>query len=184
MQINKPISIIIMFVITLVVAFLFAIPAYEESLALKNTLAQKQSEYTGKSEYYAKVNELTSKIESNSVAIEKISSALPDDFYLSSLVYFLQKKASDAGLVAKLISFSKVSPKTADKKPRIGTFSVNVSGNYQGLKNFLESLDKSSRLFEVNSISFSSQQNSQKTNQLKNQAQIYDFNLQLETQAY
>ncbi len=184
MQINKPVSIIIIFLVTLVVAFFFTIPAYEQSLALKNTLGQKQAEYTGKSEYYAKVADLNSKIESNRSSLEKINSALPDDFYLSSLVYFMQQKASDAGLVTKLVVFSKVPPRTTDKKPRTATFSVNVSGNYQGLKNFLASLDKSARLFEVNAISFSSLQNSQKTNQLKNQNQIYDFNLQLEIQAY
>jgi Tfp pilus assembly protein PilO len=111
MQFNKPVSIIIMFLVTLLVAFLFVIPTYQQSLNLRTVLGQKQAEFSGKSLYYATIADLTGKIENNSVALDKINSALPDDFYLSTLVYFLQKKADDAGLITKLIVFSKVPPK-------------------------------------------------------------------------
>lgn len=185
MKINKPVSIIIIAVITLLIVFLFAIPKYQESLVLQETVSQKQAEFTGKSNYYATIADLTQKIESNPESVAKINSALPPDFYLSSLVYFLQQKASEAGLVARLVVFSKITEPLPDRKPRSVNFTVNVAGNYQGLKTFLDSLDTSSRLFEVNSIYFRSESASDTSQKpIKISQKTYSFSIELETRAY
>ena len=151
---------------------------------MQNTLGQKQAEYIGKSVYYATISDLTKKIESNADSLQKVTTAVPSDVSLSSLVYFLQKKASEAGLVTKLVVFSKVTQASKDKKLKIVTMTVNVSGNYQGLKAFLLSLEKSSRLFEINAIRFNSPQPLSRPNQLQNQQQLYDFNLEMQTQVF
>lgn len=167
----------------MILVFLFVVPKYKKSNELQNTLAKKQAEYDGKSVYYAKISELIKNIESKNDALEKINSALPSNFSLSSLVYFLQKKAAEAGLVTKLIVFSKIPAKASDKKIGTINFTVNLFGNYQNLKDFIGALDKSSRLFNVNSINFTSA-NAQNLNQPTNKLQTYNFNLEIETYNY
>lgn len=160
------------------------LPKYQKSNDLQNNLAQKQAEYNGKSIYYAKIAEIIEIIEGKKDTLEKINSALPSNFSIASLVYFFQKKGSEVGLVVKSITLSQISIPTSEERFKNIIFKVNLSGNYQGLKNFLSSLDKSARLFEVNYISFISSEISQSLKQSKNQQQTYDFQLEVQTHAY
>ena len=184
MEINKPISAIIILIIALIIFFLFALPEYQKSNDLQYSLAQKQAEYNSKSVYYSKISELIGTIEDKKDALGKINSALPPDFSFAPLVFFFQKKGVENGLTIKSIIFSQISPETAEKKIRNITFTVNILGNYQGLKNFLSSLDKSARLFEGNSISFSPSVTSSDSKQSKIQQQAYDLKLELQTHTY
>ncbi len=184
MEINKPVSTIIIFITTLILFFLFVAPEYQKSSDLQNNLAQKQEEYDVKSVYYAKISETIKSIDSRKDVLKKINSALPSDFFLAPLVYFFQKKGAEAGLIVKSITLSQISPATLKKEVRNITFKINLSGNYQNLKNFLSSLDESERLFEVNSISFKSPVISQDLKQPKNQQQTYNFELEVKTHTY
>ena len=82
------------------------------------------------------------------------------------------------------------------------TFTLSLSGNYSQLESFIESLEKSARIFEITSISFgssgqqsqqqtlvkqTSQQTSQQTLQSTNQFQTnqaYTFSLSIKTHSY
>lgn len=176
MKINKPISAIIILLVILILYFLFIMPEYRKISDLQNNLAQKQIEYDGKSVYYSKIAELIKNIESKPDSLEKINSALSSDYYLSSLVYFFQKKGAENGLKVNSIALSQISAPATDNNIKDITFSIRLSGTYESLKKFLSSLDKSARLFEVNSISFSGTGNSPQ--------QIYDFNMEVQTHAY
>jgi Tfp pilus assembly protein PilO len=188
MPINKPLTIIIAALIVLLLGFFWVWPAYQSSSNLQASIVQKQAEYESKSAYYAKVDQTLAQIESKQESLQKVGSALPDDFTAGPVIDFIQQKAADAGLLVKLVVFSKISPSVTDKSPQtVGqkvrdiNFTVNVSGNYQGLKSFLASLDNSSRLFEANSIFFRSPITD---TQIKNQGSIYDFNLGLTARSY
>ncbi len=187
MEINKPISTIIILIIALILFFFFVAPEYGKSENLQNNLGQKQAEYDGKSVYYAKVSELIASIESRTDALEKINSALSSDFSFAPIASFLQQKGVENGLTIQSIMFSQISPTTTNQKVKDVTFTVNVSGNYQGLKNFVSSLDTSARLFEVNSMNFSLSSPSIVSNdikQSKNQQQTYSLKLEVVTHTY
>lgn len=178
MKINKPISTIIIFVIILLIIFLFVLPKYRQVDALQNDLAKKQAEYDNKSAYYAKIRDIIKNIENKKEALSKINSALPTDSYLSSLVYFFQRKGAEAGLAITSMALSQVSKPDLKKDIKDITFNLRLSGTYESFKNFLSSLDKSARLFEVNSISFSGLQ------VRRAGPQIYEFNMEVKTHAY
>ena len=161
MEVNKLVSAIVIFVIALVVVFLFVMPKYQKFNDLQIILAQKQAEYNGESAYYAKLSELIKNIDERKDISEKIDSALPSHFSMAPLIYFFQKKATATGLVVKSLVFSPGSGVVPGQKMRSIAFTVDMSGSYEGLRDFLAVLDKSARIFEVNSISFVSAENFQ-----------------------
>lgn len=199
MEINKPISAIILLVITLVLVFLFAVPKYNESKALQVKLVEKQAQYNGASAYHEKISTLLAGIEIRKEALGKVDSALPLNASLATLVYFFQKKAAETGLMPKSINFAQISPITAretiksqensadttltTRTVRDVNFTLELLGNYQGLKDFIVTLEKSARLFEVNSIAFASLRSS---GLIKGQGQIqtYSFRLAVKTHSY
>ncbi len=184
MNFNKTFTIVIIFVVTLLVAILFAVPKYQESSSLENKLAQNQAKYDADANYYAKIASLAKDIEDKKDLLEKINIALPANSSLAPLVYFFQKKGAESGLVVKSVVMAKNSSSGDNKEIKDIIFTLNVLGNYQGLKKFLTSLDSSARLFEVNAISFKAPISSQDVSKSKNQQQSYDFQLEVETHSY
>ncbi len=199
MEINKPVAIIILIIITLAMVFLLAWPQYQALMDLKNRLVEKQAEYNGKSSYFKKISEVILEIESKKDSLEKIDNALPDRVSLAPIVYFLQKKGSETGLILKSIVFlqaasgfqraantanASLGDEAGTKQIKDIAFTAELLGNYQGLKDFISSLEGSSRVFEVDTISFSSQQFLPEAVQKKSQSEIYDFKLSLKTHTY
>jgi len=181
MKINKPILAALVFIVTLAGLFLFLIPKYQQLHELQNSITQKEADYNGKRAYYANISEIYKNIESKKDTLEKVDSALPSSFSFASLVYFFQTKGDENGLTLKSISFPQISLATPDQQVRNVPIRLALEGNYQGLKNFLFSLDRSARLFEVGSISFAS---SSTILQGLGQHQIYSFTLEVETNTY
>ena len=182
MEINKPISVIIVLVITVVLFSLFVFPKYQESKSMEVELVQKQLQYESRVDYYLKLSDILNKIEQNQDALGKINSALPSDFSLAPIVYFIDKKSEESGLIVKSITFSQQQNELegfSNQNIKRILFKVDLSGSYDGLKKFLSSVEKSSRLFEVSSISFS-------TGQLVSpkSSKVYEFSLSLQTHTY
>jgi len=193
MEINKPVATIIILIINLILIFLFVAPKYQESNNLQLNLAQKQIEYDAQSDYYGKVLEALKSINDRKDVLEKIDSALPLDFSLASVIYFLQNEAIENQLNIKSITFSKDLPQTkeeflsanSNQEVKSVGFAVNLSGSYQGFKKFLSDLDKSVRLFQVDRIYFSSPQgSSSELTYSPDQFQIYDFSLEIKIYTY
>lgn len=191
MEINKPVAAVIVLAVTLIFVFLFAVPKYKESGDLQASLVKKQAEYDGKSVYYLKVLALISDIEDRKDALEKINSALPSNFSFASLIYFLQKKADKAGLSIQSVTFSDILPasygetsQVLSKEVKNITFTLYLSGNYRDLKNFLSSLERSARLFEVKTISFASLERLGGAEQFQNQSMMHEFKLEVKTYTY
>ncbi len=182
MEANKQVYVIINLIITTVIFSIFVLPKYQESSNIETKLIKDQYQYESRVNYYANISDVLNKIEKNKDALEKIDSALPSEFSLAPVVYFFENTAEESGLAVRSITFSKqqiVSKSSANENIKNILFRVDLSGSYDGLKKFLYSLEESSRIFEVSSISFSAGQVS-KSNVLKS----YDFSLSVKTQTY
>lgn len=191
MEINKPISSVLIFIIALVMLFLFVIPKYGESVSLEGILNERRAEYSGKSQYYTDIYETLRSIKEKKEVVEKIDSALPANVSFAQLVYFLQKKAVESGLVSRSVGFSQVASAAqtkasggagASNELKIVSLTVNLLGNYQGIKNFVMALEKSSRIFEVASISFGPADLLQASN--PDSLQVYNIRMELKTYTY
>lgn len=191
MKINKPVLAIIVLIIDLILAFLFVLPKYRDSNNLEISLYKKQKEYSDQLDYNMKLSEALEGIEKRQDALQKVDSALPSDFSLAAVVNFLQERASDNRLAVKSISYSAVLPafyqrvlaNDHSKELRNIVFAIDLSGSYRSFKNFLFSLERSSRLFETDNVSFVSKSELGK-GFLQNQSENYDFKLELRTYTY
>ena len=191
MEINKPVSTIIILVIALILFFLFAWPKYQESLSLETALAQKQAEYNGQAAYHTNLSQLLSKIEEHKDVLNTISSALPNTFALAPIVYFFQKTGTQSGVMVRSVSFSQGSapstrPAAATATPIIKDVSltINFMGNYQGLKNFISTLETSARIFEISAISLVPIEATQGTSSSQNQSRTYEMKMDVVTHTY
>ncbi len=190
MELNKPITTIIIVIITAMLVFLFVIPEYQQSQDLELSLAQKSAQYDSQSAYYQNIASLQNSLTQRKEALDKINSSLPDTFQLAPLTYFFQQKSKETGSTLKSVVFLDSEPQTAatqpatsaPKKVRSISFSIDLIGSYQSLKSFLVALEKSSRIFEVDTVSFASIKDQQGT--APSQNQTYDFKLAVKTYSY
>lgn len=181
MAINRLLIAILITIITALLVYFFVFPKYREFALLQSAVGSKQSEFNAKYAYFAEVNKIFNELEKRKDSLEKIDKALPGNVSLSSLVYYIQKKSFENGLVIKSLFFTKATA-ASDKNPiREIVFSLNVTGSYSALKNFLSALEKSASLFNVNNISFNSQLSSKTLTQSQ---QIYSFVLEIRTHSY
>ncbi|MBU0476410.1 type 4a pilus biogenesis protein PilO [Patescibacteria group bacterium] len=196
--------IITIIILSVLVSGVFIIwPEYQELTDSRRKIEEKKAEVEIKKEYFSHLSEVSQNLEEYSEELSKINSALPNNPSIPALFDFLQKAASQNGLVLKNIgSFSLISQKPAQQSaPKPGEIAVSnfpasraevkmteiyldisLSGSYSSFKNFLSTLEKSSRLIEVENISFSSLQE-QKQGQINNNA-TSSFNLKIKTQSY
>ena len=156
MEIDRPIAIAVILFITLGLGFFVVAPKYQGFKDLQIKISEQEAELKGKTKYFLEIVKAFEKLKENKESIEKIDSALPPEFSLSSLVNLLQQKTAENGLIFQRINLHKILPITEGRKIQENHFFLEVSGAYSSFRNFLSSLEKSSRLIEIESISFTS----------------------------
>ncbi|MEI7424789.1 MAG: hypothetical protein WCK10_01575 [Candidatus Staskawiczbacteria bacterium] len=160
MQIDRPITISILIFVIVVLAFFLVVPEYNAFKDLQIQLAEKKAEHDAQFAYYAEIKKTHNTLQAHTDDLKKIDSALPQDPALNKIVYFLQYVIDENGLILKSLFLSKSS--SGANNPNAVTigdvkeivFSVDLLGDYSSLENLIIALEKSSRIFEVTSISF------------------------------
>ena len=190
MQVDRPITIALIFFIILLLVFFFVMPEYNTFTKLQTELGEKKAEYNAEFEYYNAIAATQADLQNHKDDIAKIDDALPTDPDLGKIVYFLQGAATENGMMIKDLFLSKSSlgnlqSNTGGKVKNL-VFSIDLLGDYPSLEEFMISLEKSSRLFEITNISFgSSSQTPTEAGQSQFQIQqIYTFNLQIKAYSY
>ena len=189
MAIDRPITIAIIIFIIILLMYFFAVPKYYEFRALQVKLSEAEAEYNGKFAYYSEVSKVFRELEDRKESLDKIENAIPPKPQLADLIYFLQQKSSESGLIVKNILLTKISSVTSESSIKEIIFSLDLLGNYQSLKNFLSLIEGSSRLFEVDNISFGSQVTNQSLPnnsvvQSSSAQETYSFKLEIKTHSY
>lgn len=175
MTIYRLIAIAIILFIALILGFYLTYPKYQEFKELQTKVSEKEAELRGRTAYFAGVDKTFKKLKNYEESLEKIDRAIPSNSSIAFLIYFFQKKSSENGLILQGVSFSESSPAGGRKEFKEIHFSFKLLGSYSALKNFLSFLEKSVRLIEVESISFTSQ---------KETGQIYSFGLTIKVHSY
>lgn len=188
MKVDRPITIAVIILIIILLMYFFVVPKYYEFKNFQIKLGKAEAEYNAKFAYFSEVSKIFRELEDRKESLEKIENALPSKPQLADLMYFFQQKGAESGLIVKSILLTKISPATSESRIKEIVFSLDILGNYQSLKNFLSSLEGSSRLFEVGNISFGSQTLNKSQNNLTAQPlvaqQVYSFKLEVKTHSY
>lgn len=136
-------------------ATFFLWPKYKDFNGLRMNVQEKKTEMANKETYFSKLNEASLKLKNYGSELQKINAALPATATVPELVDFLAKKSSENGLILERVTLDKISPLEKDSQTQKISLNISLSGFYPSLKNFLSSLQKNSRLIEVDSILFS-----------------------------
>lgn len=147
----------ILFLVAIVLAGIFLWwPNFQEFEGTRAELEVKKIELKQKQDYFTKLEELDKKLEDYEEELKIIGFAFPTDLEIAPIFNFIQKTGSESGLIIKQLGTGKESRARAKEEIEMKkfTFSVGVSGSYSSLKNFLSTIYKNSRLFDVNFISF------------------------------
>jgi Tfp pilus assembly protein PilO len=136
--------------------FFFFISPKQKSIALLNSeISLKRSEFEAWQDYLKRIPEIYLSLMNYQEELSKIDMALPEDPSLPTFFNFLQKIASQSGLLLEHIGLAKVSEEGELKK---WTFDLKVKGDYPSFKSLLSNLERSARLIKVEKISFTSLQ--------------------------
>jgi len=166
---------IILFTLTILIVVFLLWPGYLKFQNYQAQVHNKEVELQYKDEYYKELSSLSEKLNGYQDQLSKINSALPVDSSLPSFYNFLQNAASENGLILK--SFSSFSTKALAEKPEIMETVLGpivFSGSYSSLKNFLITLEKNSRIIEIENISFSTPK----------EGDLFDFKITIKTYSY
>ena len=155
------------------------LPKYDGYKEKRQAVFQKQMELRGQKQYQNELQSLFEELKKYSAEMEKIDSALAP-ISLFSFLNYLQKITSENGLILKSYSYPSVSsptPKETETKEREIKeihFSLNVSGSFDSFKNLLSVFERSSKLIELEKISFSASE----------KGEISDFTVGIKVYSY
>lgn len=147
-------------------------PKYQEIKTEKLKLEVKETEIGKKEEYLSSLEKTSEKLTEYTEEFAKIKTAFPGEASLPTLFNFFIKTTAENGLILKSISATEGS--AAGERIQEVPISISVSGSYSALKNFLSVIYKNARLFEVDSIGFSSPL----------EKELFTFSLSLKTHFY
>lgn len=139
---------------SLIFGVFVAFPRFQEFSMVQNELTAKRAELESKDRYFAHLKDIQDRLGEEEL-VAKIDAAIPNDPQLPSLHEFFQSTAAGSGLSLRSIAASQSSAVQGVRLRRIET-SLQLGGQYEGLKEFLSSLLRASRMSDVESISFSS----------------------------
>ena len=171
-----PIIIIIILLALALGGYFLWWPEYQEFKNNGLELEIKNENVRQKEEYLSKLEGHINKLSEHANELSKIDIALSTDPSKPTLYNFIMKTSAESGLILNSLNIGEVSSKEEgiQKIP----LSISVSGSYAAFKNFLSVIYKNTRLFEIDSIGFSSPRETEE------EEKIFTFSLVLKTHAY
>lgn len=160
-------------ILTLILGMILLWPKYQELKILTFQVQEKETELQYRQDYLSQLSQISSEFKNYQKELAIIDSALPPEPSLPSLFDHLLKQASSAGLILKKIklgSISQAKTSTVSLDEKMGQeiqtvieerykeieVDLELSGLYPAFKDFLLNLEKSARLIEIESFSYSS----------------------------
>lgn len=128
------------------------LPMYNDITIATEVKKQNENNLSDRLKLSANLNRLINQYNEKLTEVESFSKVIPEGQGIPELLVGLEDIASGSGL-----AFSGVSFRTKDLKvPGFKTLvmEIKVKGSYPNFKNYLENLEKSLRIFDVISVSF------------------------------
>jgi len=188
---KKTIFILISLVLSVVLILVFVKPLWGSVRVLRTEMAKQEQRVESVEELLVKAQELEQKYQDMGGDVDKISLALPKEKDLPYLITQFETLASNNGLLLESVNFQGVEKeesvkkrerKSSEQKGIAGDFShtpikLTLSGSYEGLKGYLESLESNVRLMDVGAISFDKEEKGEESSLIG--FDIFDFSLDI-----
>jgi Tfp pilus assembly protein PilO len=155
---NYIISALIIFLIGLGIMMFLTLPEYEKFVGSTQQLSLDKAELVEREQYLSEMFSLSQRLRQHQPALDKISSALPLYPDFPSLMIFLNEKASESGLIvlkqdmASTVYYTDSNIANDEQAIKPVKFDLLLTGTYPSLKNFIRTVEASSRLINVTEI--------------------------------
>ena len=168
----------ILFFTAFAIGFWVLWPLYGDIAAATLLRKQNQDNLTQRKKLTENLERLISQYNERERDIASLNKAIPNGQNIPELLVNLEALASENGLIFENVNFK---PKDL-KAPGIKTLTmdINVKGSYPDFLNYLKALEKSLRIFDVTSVSFSGISPGQANAKIGNTG----FNLKINTYYY
>ena len=149
----------------LVVIFLI-FPQYQNYKILNRELSLKEEEISSRNEYFNSVHSAKQMLDNKKEGLSKIDNALPLGPDPVLILLSIQKEASDNGMVLTKInsldvendSKKEMKSISLEEENSLGKIKVDLSlsGSYGSIINFISSLERNSRIINIDEMKISS----------------------------
>ncbi len=155
-----PIISILLLIAVIVLGVLVWWPKYQNLQDLTSESNIKTDALQQKQEYFANLGVILKRLQGDQYkdSLDKVETALPDRVSVPELFNFVQLKAAENGLVVGNMTSQDLKGQQSVGANEVQRFSFSASftGSYTAFKNLLSTLNKNSRLIEIDSMGFSS----------------------------
>ena len=163
--------IIICFLLTILSGVFLLYPKYQDFVVLEKQVEAKENQLQSKQEYLSNLSQNSEQLKKYEEKLLVINTALPTTLSLPSLFDLLQKTASQNGLIIKDMDSSCVTNLEGIQDIKVD---LKAIGSYSSFKNLISVLEKSARMIEIESFSFSTPE----------KEEIFDFVLTIKAYSY
>jgi len=129
-------------------------PMYQGFMVLQQDIERKRVTLDEKESYIEKLATLESELKNYSAEVEKINAAIPESRGIPALFHFIQGMTSTSGLVLRSIEAPKIEVAFPNSDIVVTSVSIDTSGSYAALKEFLRQARASAEMIEITSLSF------------------------------
>ncbi len=143
---------VILFFGVLGLVFWVLLPMYHDINVAAQVKKQNEDNLSDRLKLSANLERLTSQYNERLTAIESFSKVIPQGQNIPELLVTLEDLASGSGLAFSGVNFKNKDLKALGFKTLV--MEMKVKGSYPNFKNYLENLEKSLRIFDVTSVSF------------------------------
>lgn len=143
---------VILFFSAIALVFWLLLPLYSDTKSALELRKQNENNLSDRLKLSANLESLIGQYNERLADIESFSKVIPEGENIPELLVGLEDLASGSGL-----AFTSVNFKTKDLKAPIFktlVMEIKVKGSYPNFKNYLENMEKSLRIFDVVSVSF------------------------------
>lgn len=142
-------------VLILVFGALMLWPRYQELIVVRGEVLQKQMELDQTEDYLSQLEVLVKKLDKYAEEMKRVESALPKSPNLPSFFHWLQGNCAQNGLLLESVGPYKAKLLSEESKLQETEAEFVVKGEFPAFSDLLVALEKSARLAQIVSISFS-----------------------------
>lgn len=143
----------ILFFAALAIGFWILWPLYGDITAALLSREQNQSNLAQRKKLTENLERLISQYNERNSDVASLSKAVPSDQNIPELLVNFEAIASENGLIFRGVNFKPKDLKAPGVKTLIAE--IRVKGSYPDFLNYLKAVEKSLRIFDVMSVSFS-----------------------------
>lgn len=144
---------VILFIISPAVIFWILLPIYNDIKLTIDLKKQNENNLSDRLKLTSNLESLVNQYNQRLTDIDSFSRAIPEGQNIPGILVNLEALASENGLVFNGVDFTPKDLKAPGVKTLIMV--VRVKGSYPAFKNYLIAMEKSLRIFDVMSLSFS-----------------------------